>query len=98
MTFIRACGSAVAVGGWCALALWQPAAAQDSIRNPSAVCAVSGIVSAQRTPLPGAVLSLVAPDGHAVDVTSSAVDGSFTLKAPTGQYTLKSELTAFARV
>ena len=68
--------------------------AQDPAAN---TCSISGVVSAQRTPLPGAVISLVATDGRAVDVSSSGVDGSFTLKAPAGQFKLTSQLTGFAR-
>src|SRR5438046_1826951 len=80
-----------------ALAFWRPLTAQDPAQNPTAaVCTVAGVVSAQRTPLPGAVLSLVAGDGQAADVSSSGIDGSFTLKAPAGQYKLTSQLTAFA--
>jgi hypothetical protein len=40
---------------------------------------------------------LIATDGRAVDVSSSGVDGSFTLKAPAGQFKLTSQLTGFAR-
>jgi trimeric autotransporter adhesin len=85
-----------------ALACWRPVTAQDPAQNlqvpPAGACTVAGVVSAQGTRLPGAVISLLAADGHAVDVSSSGIDGSFTLKAPAGQYTLTSQLTAFARV
>jgi hypothetical protein len=51
-------------------------------------------------PLPGVVLSLLTPGDaptNVADVTSSAPDGSYTLKAPgSGRYTVKAELTAFA--
>ena len=95
MNRVTTWGWCAVVAGWCAIALWQPAAAQDPSVNP---CNVSGTVSAQRTPLPGAVVSLITSDGHAVDVSSSGVDGSFTLKAPAGQFKLTSQLTGFARV
>ena len=61
-------------------------------------CSISGVVSAQRTPLPGVVVSLTGAEGKSIDVSSSGPDGSFSLKAPAGQYKLAGQLTAFARV
>ena len=63
-------------------------------------CTVVGTVAAGRTTLPGVVLSLARSDRAAselVDVTSTAVDGSFLLRVPdAGPYTLKAELIGFA--
>ena len=65
----------------------------------AANCVVGGIVTANRIPLPGVVVSLVGPDRHVVDVSSTGTDGAYTLKAPLfGGYTLKAELTAFAPI
>jgi trimeric autotransporter adhesin len=65
-------------------------------------CPVLGTVSAGRTTLPGVVLSLARADGATsdrIDVTSSAIDGTFALKSPgTGAYTLKAELIGFAPI
>ncbi len=61
-------------------------------------CTVSGIVTAaSRAPLPGVVVSLKTADDQPADVSSSGVDGSYTLKVPAaGQYKMTSELVAFA--
>ncbi|HTK29547.1 MAG TPA: TonB-dependent receptor [Vicinamibacterales bacterium] len=60
-------------------------------------CTISGRVTANALPLPGVVLALTTPDGQAVDVTSTAPDGTYVLKAPAaGTLTLTAELTAFA--
>ena len=60
-------------------------------------CAIVGRVTANRQLLPGVVVSLTDASHAAVDITSSAADGSFSIKVPgPGQYRLKSELVAFA--
>jgi len=46
----------------------------------------------------GVVVSLTAADGQTADVTSSALDGTYTLQVPAaGEYKLTGELVAFAR-
>jgi len=65
-------------------------------------CPVVGTIAAGRTVLPGVALTLSpagGPSSEPVDVTSSAVDGTFVLKAPdAGSYTLKAELIGFAPI
>jgi hypothetical protein len=62
-------------------------------------CAVRGSVTSSTTRLPGVVLSLAAADGHQLDVTASAADGTYAIAVPgPGRYTLKAEFFAFAPV
>src|SRR4051812_30773266 len=62
-------------------------------------CAISGTVTSDRTPLPGVPLTLTAGDGHTIDATSTAVDGTFVLRASAdGDLRLRAELVAFAPV
>jgi hypothetical protein len=79
-----------------AVALLAPAL---PFAQSSANCSVGGVVTANRIPLPGVVVSLVGQDQQVVDVSSTGTDGVFALKAPVfGGYTLKAELTAFAPI
>ena len=58
---------------------------------------MSGIVASARTPLPGVVVSILDGEQRAIDVTASAVDGSYALRVPgAGRYVLKADLSAFA--
>jgi len=63
-------------------------------------CGLTGIVSAGRMALPGVVVSLTQTGESAdvVDVSSSSLDGTFTLKAAPGGYKLRAEMTGFAPV
>src|SRR5437899_10121280 len=65
-------------------------------------CAVVGTVASGRAALPGVALSLTRTDASVsdpVDVTSTAVDGTFLLKAAdAGSYVLKAELIGFAPI
>ena len=62
-------------------------------------CAISGTVTSGRTPLPGVALTLTTVDGRTVDATSTAVDGTFVLRAPAdAELHLHAELVAFAPV
>lgn len=61
-------------------------------------CGLSGVITANRIPLPGVVVSLVSGD-HVVDVSSTNPDGTYSLQAAAfGSYVLKAELTAFAPI
>jgi trimeric autotransporter adhesin len=94
MTFSSARGPVY--GAMLAAAALAPAVPRA--QAPTA-CSVSGVVSANRIALPGVVVSLVGADGRALDVSSSAPDGSYALKAPgPGAYTLQAELVAFASI
>jgi hypothetical protein len=79
-------------GGYGAVAVALACAAHA--QTPTG-CPVLGTVAAGRATLPGVALSLTRADGTAsapVDVTSTAVDGSYVLEAPdTGSYVVKAE-------
>ncbi len=70
----------------------------SSLRAQSSpACSISGTITAGTTPLPGVVVSLVNGDGQQIDLTSSAPDGTYTLRVTGfGEGVLKAELTAFA--
>ena len=71
--------------------------AADQAQTPTG-CTVAGLITSNRIPLPGVVVSLVS-DGGIVDVSSSGTDGAYVLRVPmTGSFALKAELTAFAPV
>ena len=69
-------------------------------------CTISGIATAApslepvrgpRAVLPGVVVSLKTADDQPADISSSALDGAYSLNVPgTGQYKLTAELVAFA--
>ena len=60
---------------------------------------MSGTIVSARTPLPGVVVSILDGRQRAIDVTASAVDGSFALEVPgAGQYEVKAEFSAFAPI
>src|SRR5581483_3391588 len=62
----------------------------------NAACAIGGAVTSNGIALPGVVVSLTS-GGQVVDVTSTGVDGAYSLRVPaSGAYTVKAELTAFA--
>jgi TonB-dependent receptor-like protein len=66
-------------------------------RAQAPACTVAGAITSDRIPLPGVLVTLVSSDDRAVDVSSSAPDGTYALRVPLpGGYTLKTELTAFA--
>jgi hypothetical protein len=78
-----------------AIAAVHPALRAD--QSPPPDCGVSGIVASARTPLPGVVVSILDEEQRAIDVTASAVDGSYALRVPgAGHYVLKADLSAFA--
>src|SRR6516225_1875274 len=71
--------------------------AADQAQTPTG-CTIAGLITSNRIPLPGVVVSLVS-DGGIVDVSSSGTDGAYVLRVPmAGSFALKAELTAFAPV
>jgi hypothetical protein len=84
-----------------ALAQNSSTLAQNSggLSQNAPACTISGAVTAGHVPLPGVVLSLTGEGNQTIDLSSSAPDGSYLLKAPgPGHYTLKGDLVAFASV
>ncbi len=79
---------------------WPMAAAQDQTRAAAAgsaarPCRIRGVVASGRMTLPGA--SVTARDGdRVVAVTSTDLDGSYTLAVAPGTYSVNVELSAFA--
>jgi hypothetical protein len=62
-------------------------------------CAVGGTITSGSTLLPGVVVSVLDADNHALDVSASNADGTYTLRIPgPGRYTLKAEFVAFAAI
>lgn len=79
----------------CALALMHPVDAQQA---PAAgTCHITGHVKSGTTPLPG--VSITLKQGTTLRAaTSTDVDGSFTVPAAPGDYTMWADLTGFGRV
>jgi hypothetical protein len=79
---------------------WPMAAARDQTRaaapsNPARPCRIRGVVVSGGVDLPGA--SITARDGdRVVAVTSTDLDGSFTIAVAPGTYRVDVELSAFA--
>jgi hypothetical protein len=63
-------------------------------------CVVAGLITAARQPLPGVVVTLVNADGHTLDASSSAPDGTYALKvtSASGSVRLNAELVGFAQI
>jgi len=61
---------------------------------------VAGVITAARQPLPGVVVTLVNAEGHTLDASSSAPDGTYALKlaSTSGSVRLKAELVGFAQI
>src|SRR5258707_15421731 len=93
-------GFSLALPGAFAALLQSSALAQNAPTTqvaPPSPCTVAGIVTSARGPLPGVVVSLADTASQTIDITSSAPDGTYTLRAPSaGQYVVKGELVAFA--
>src|SRR5690348_12110702 len=79
----------------CALALMHPVDAQQA--PPPGSCRITGHVTSGSTPLPG--VSITIKTGAALRAaTSTDVDGSFSVPAVPGEYTISADLTGFTRV
>jgi len=60
---------------------------------------VSGAITSNRVRLPGVVVTVVDANNVSVGVTTSGIDGSYSITIPQpGRYTLKTEFAAFAPV
>lgn len=77
-----------------AFALMNPLAAQQ---GPAGSCRITGHVTSGGTPLPGVAITVKA--GTALRAaTSTDVDGSFSVPATPGDYTISADLTGFGTV
>src|SRR5262249_50547089 len=66
---------------------------------PAPRCVLSGRIVSGRTPLPGVALSVSAPGGADLAVSSTSVEGLFGLALPEpGTYVLRAHLAGFADV
>jgi len=70
---------------------------QPAVPAASRPCRASGRVSSGSTPLPGATVTAVTGD-KVVAMTSTDVDGSYSVALAPGSYRLKAELSAFVPV
>ncbi len=68
-------------------------------QEPTRACVIAGRAAARGIPLPGVAVQVGTPDGRAVGVTSSGVDGAFVTPVPgPGPYVLNADLAGFAAV
>ncbi len=72
-------------------------AARQGAQGGSGSCKITGLITAGQTRLPGVEVTATPHGGGAPIVTSTGLDGMYTLVLPAaGAYDLKAELAAFA--